>query len=175
MKLFKYLALIFIFLCSFFVSSQRLYNNDDILELRPKKAIKFNLNKHSNTISDSTIFSDSVYFLQSEFLCADKCDSLYTILKFYKDGDVFISYPYLSRPSKQDFRDTSYGILGKYSLINRKLKVEFFMNKQEGLTLIYGDYHAQSIQFYMSSASGFFGLFRRSISRDNGVYLKIVI
>ena len=175
MNLSKLLILFFLFLNSFFICSQKLYNDDDILELRPKKVVKFNLNKHLTTISDSSIFSDSVYYLQSEFLCAEKCDSLFTILKFYKDGDVFISYPYLSRPSKQDFKDTTYGIFGKYSLINRKLKVEFFMNRQDGLTLIYGDFDIQSIQFYMSSASGFFGLFRRSISRDNGLYLKIVI
>ncbi len=166
-----------IFLISLILSlhncfAQREFPNYDIKKEMPRKEIKYKLAKQAFNLSDTTLISSKVAYVSSEYLCGFKCDSLYTIMRFFADGRVFISSTYLSYPKVGEFNDLSYGRYGRYMVKDNKITVEFYQNKQYGVMFMFAEIISTGIQFYATSYK-MNALIKRK-SKQGGYYQRVI-
>ena len=155
-----------------YCDAQRALTDDQLVRYLPKKEKKFELSKKQFALSDTTIISQNAVYVLSEYLCGQKCDSLYTYMRFFNDGRVFVSFTYLSYPSKKELSDFSYGKYGRYIVDNEKIKVELYMDRQDGIMYMFARHVSDGIQFYKTSGRGIGQIIKVTRTTDDGYYRK---
>lgn len=83
-----------------------------------------------------------------------------------------MSFAYLSFRTKEEFNDLSYGKFGRYLIKNGEIKVEMYMDKQDGVIYMYAKPILLGIQFYKVTASGFGQFMKVRRGTDGGLYEK---
>lgn len=170
-KVFFVCCFIFLAECSF---SQRALTDEQMKRYLPKKEVKFHLSETPVELIDTSILTLKGIYLQSEYLCAEKCDTLFTYMRFFSDGKVYVSFAYLSYPTKKEFYDLSYGKFGRFIIEDsNKIKIELFMNREHGIMYMWARPTENGIQFYKTSGRGLGQILKVSRERDGGYYQKV--
>ena len=158
-----------------YCNAQHLYSEEQQKRYLPKKEKKFILSKELFTLSDTFFVSPKVVFVSSEFLCGQKCDYLFTYMRFFTDGKVFVSFPYLSYPNIQEFNDLTYGKYGRYVIKDGHIKIELYMNKQHGVMFMFAKPVLNGVQFYKTTGTGIGQILKVSKTTQGGFYRKIIL
>ncbi len=133
--------------------SQKAANENDIKIMTPKKGIKYKLANKKFKLSDTTIISLEARYLNCNYLCGNKCDTLYNYLHFYNDGRVFFSFSYLNYPTKQEYNDTTYGKFGKYIIQNDSIiTIELYQDRYTGIEFLHAKKQNMEYSFFHTVA-----------------------
>lgn len=165
----------------FICNSQCAYTIDELKEFLPKKEIKFKLNKKPFLLIDSSIVSNKIRFVniieeenRKDYKIVTSIKS-YTFIKFFDDGRVFVSFPYLSFPNKVEFNNYSYGKFGRYIFNKNKIKIELFMDRRDGVMFMYAKVVNNGILFYKTTGVGLGQIMKVSNTTDGGQYDQFII
>lgn len=167
------IILLFIFiLCSHSSDAQRGYSEEQQKKYIPKKEKKFVLAKKKFTLNDTSIISQNAVYINileeqyRENYRVVKTTYSYTHMRFFTDGRVFISHPYLSYPSIEEFNDMTYGRWGYYIIKKGKIKIEYYTGKQHGMMYMFAKPVTTGITFYKTTGIGIGQILK--VSRDTG-------
>lgn len=152
--------------------AQRVYSEVDQKRNLPKKIEEFKLDKQPFTLADTVIVSPNAVYVYADYLCGLKCDSMYFFIRFFNDGKIFWSFPYYSYPKEKEFNDLYYGKNGRYIVVDKKLQVEIFADKQSGIMYMFARPAADGIQFYKSTGRGLGKIMKVKRTTDGGFYRK---
>lgn len=169
------LILILFIACVTLSYAQREYSEETQLRYSPTKEIKYRLSKKEFILSDTSIVSSDAVYVNGAYYCGKDCDSSYTFMRFYNDGSVFVSFPYLSFPNDEEISDMSYGKFGHYITDGESVKVELYMNKEHGVMYMFAKPSQMGIQFYKSTGRGLGQILKVSKTKNNGFYKKYSI
>lgn len=151
--------------------AQRVTELERLKRSIPPKNQKFVLAKDDFKLQDTSVVSPNDYYLNAEYLCSLRCDTLFTFMRFYSDGRMFCSFLYKSPPGWLELKDTTYGKFGRYVITDGNLKVELYQDNHDGYAFMYAYPVPDGIQFYKSSSRGW--LFRSSRrTKEGGHYQK---
>jgi hypothetical protein len=139
---------------------QRVFSDETLKNYLPKKEKRFTLSKKPFVLKDTNVVSlNAIYSRKLTEVDNNVIESveLYNFIKFFPDGRVFFSFPYISFPTRKEIDDFTYGKFGRYVVNGEKIKIEFFMNKQDGIMFLYANPTFPGLQFYKTTGSGFLG------------------
>jgi hypothetical protein len=155
-----------------YCNAQQLYSAEVQKSYLPQKELKFNLSKKLFALNDTSIISCNATYVLSEYLCGEKCDSLYTYMRFFNDGRLFVSFPYLSYPGAKEFNDLNYGRYGRYIVKDGIIKTELYINKHDDMMYMFAKPVSNGIQFYKTTGRGIGQVMKVSKGTDAGLYKK---
>jgi len=156
--------------------AQRVSTEKDLQYETTRKAKKFRLEKQITSLIDTfTVSPNAVYINAFPELISparQKGDSVYIFIRFFNDGRVFFSFLYGSYPSREEFKDSTYGKFGYYIVKDGIIKIELYMNKEYGMEYIYAKAAPKGIQFYKSTGRGMWQILKTNKTTDGGFYRK---
>jgi len=171
----KLYLLIFILSLSISSYGQRAGFIDELWRSFPKKPIKFRIPLNSPFLNDTTIVSTHAVYVRKEedidmknYKIIDTTYS-YMFFRFFENGEVFISFSYLSFPTEYEFNDLRYGKFGRYMIENGFIKIEYYTMINYGVEFMYAKPVPTGIQFFDSSNRN---LGRRRLLRNSRNYYK---
>jgi hypothetical protein len=164
----------FLFVLTWTVAfGQKVLSKESQLSQSPPLKIKYRLDKKFVSPGNNVISYEDIY-LRKEYLCGLRCDTMFTFIRFYSDGRVFVSFPYRTMPTTEQIMDLSYGKYGRYvTRETNKVIVELYMTKQYGVMFMYGTILSDTLQFYATS-NRYKPLFKQR-ETDGGRFLRFKI
>lgn len=159
-----------------FCNAQPAFSKEQLRAYLPKKEAKFKLPRQF--FNDSTVISTNAIYIktseeeeQENYQVTKRVES-FIYLRFFNDGRIFISFPYLSYPNNEEFNDLTYGKFGRYVVKDKEIKIELYMDKEDGMMYMFANPVANGIQFYKSTGTGVGEVLKVSKTTDEGFYRK---
>ena len=156
------LALLFVLMVfGFALHAQRALTDEQTKRYQPPATLEYFLSSQPFELKDSTVISVSAVYVSKQYLCAEKCDTLYNFMRFYSDGRVFVSFEYKSYPSVDEIKDDQYGKFGRYVVQMNQIKVELYQSRQHGIEFMHAKPVNDGLRFFKTT---------RTVERKQKVY-----
>ncbi len=159
----------------YYCNAQQAYSEEYQKKYLPKKEKKFVLSKQLFVLNDTAIISPNNVYVNVLIGPPPQGNSFYTYMRFFNDGKVFVSFPYLRHPTIEEFNDMTYGKYGRYIVKDGEIKIELYMNRQHGMMYMFAKPVSKGIQFYKTTGRGIGQILKVSKTTDGGFYQKFFL
>lgn len=144
------LVLGIVFCVHYFCGAQQALTKEQQEKYYPAKKRKFKLAKKVFVLTDTSVITTNAVYVNEQLPIAQEQYATYVYFRFFNDGRMFISYPYKSYPSAEEFNDLSYGEYMRYVIEDGgRIKMEVVGNYNK-LAFIYGKSYGDKIMTYVT-------------------------
>jgi len=113
---------------------------------------KFKLEKKKIVLKDTTLIDTNYVYIYKSVINVDghaiNPDTMYYFVRFFKNGQVFVSDYFRSEPTIQECNTITYGKRGYFTIKDNVLVIELFINTYDGYWFSYYKKHKNSIMCF---------------------------
>lgn len=172
--------ILLLFICFTKVSiAQKLLSDKEQDALMPVYELKYKLDKYNFLLEDTSIISTHAAYILTAYGIKYKGrfkelskPNQFVFIRFFVDGKVFVSFPYLSYPSIEEINDLTYGRFGKYIIKNQKIVVEIYDGVKNLVFLFYEPNKEQTGIIHYGSSRILNPLFNNPLNKDVSEFYK---